>query len=89
MKSKIITSFFVLSLLCGGIFSYLASSNPDGLEKVAEERGFIDVAEENSIGIIADYAFPINNEFLSVSLAGIIGVLLMFGSIYILYKCII
>ncbi len=32
-----------VSLLLAGVVSYYASSSPDGLEKVAEDIGFIDV----------------------------------------------
>ena len=59
-------------------FSPLASSEPDGLEKVAENHGFITQAEDPPYQIIADYVFPwIDNEHLATVLAGIIGVLVV------------
>ena len=59
-------------------FSPLASSEPDGLEKVAENHGFITQAEDAPYQIIADYVFPwIDNEDLATVLAGIIGVLVV------------
>jgi len=59
-------------------FSPLASSEPDGLEKVAENEGFIAQAEDAPYQIIADYVFPwIDNEDLATVLAGIIGVLVV------------
>jgi hypothetical protein len=59
-------------------FSPLASSEPDGLEKVAENEGFITQAEDAPYEIIADYVFPwIDNEDLATILAGMTGVLIV------------
>ena len=38
--------------------SPLASSAPDGLEKVAEDQGFIGAAKSSSFEVVADYVFP-------------------------------
>jgi hypothetical protein len=55
-------------------FSPLAASSPDGLEKVAEDKGFIEEAHEAPFQVIADYMFPgIENEALATILAGLIG----------------
>jgi cobalt/nickel transport protein len=63
--------------------SPLASSSPDGLEKVAEDHEFIEQAHEAPFQIIADYLFPgIENEALATVLAGIIGTLIIFGTVY-------
>jgi len=60
--------------------SPLASSSPDGLEKVAEDKGFIEAAGEAPFEVIADYVFPgIENEAVATILAGWIGTLLLFG----------
>jgi len=57
------------------LFSPLASSDPDGLEKVAEDKGFIDEGEAPPYEVIADYVFPwVDNEDLATILAGIVGV---------------
>jgi len=75
-------SALVFCLLVATI-SPLASSSPDGLEKVAEDKGFLDVAQGASFQVIADYIFPgIENEALATILAGWIGVLVMFGVAY-------
>ncbi len=66
-------------------FAPLASSSPDGLERVAEDKGFIDLAQEAPFQVIADYVFPgIGNEALATILAGIIGTLILFGVVYAL-----
>ena len=47
-----------------------ASSNPDGLEHVAEEKGFASDAEEAPYTVIADYLFPgVESETLATVLA--------------------
>lgn len=62
------------------LLSPLASSSPDGLERVAEDKGFIERAREAVFQIIPDYAMPgIGNEALATILAGVIGTLLLFG----------
>lgn len=62
------------------IASPLASTFPDGLEWVAEQQGFLQNAQDAPYQIIPDYVLPgIENEALATILAGIIGVLLVFG----------
>ena len=63
--------------------SPLASASPDGLEKVAEDKGFIGLAQEAPFQIIADYVFPgIHNEVVATILAGVIGTLILFAMGY-------
>ncbi|MEL7563158.1 PDGLE domain-containing protein [Dehalogenimonas sp. 4OHTPN] len=63
--------------------SPLASGSPDGLERVAEDNGFIEKASDAPFQIIADYVFPgVENETLATILAGWFGVLVMFGAVY-------
>lgn len=62
------------------LFSPLASASPDGLEKVAEDKAFIDSAKDAPYEIIADYVFPwVDNEDLATILAGVAGVLIVAG----------
>ncbi len=62
------------------IASPLASAHPDGLEWVAEEKGFLDTAQEPLYNIIPDYVLPgVSNEALATILAGIIGALIVLG----------
>ncbi len=63
--------------------SPLASGSPDGLERVAEDKGFLESANDAPFQVIADYVFPgVENEALATILAGWIGVLVMFGAVY-------
>jgi cobalt/nickel transport system permease protein len=62
------------------VFSPLASASPDGLEWVAEQKGFLDRAQGPLYNIIPDYVFPgISNEALATIVAGIVGTLIVFG----------
>jgi cobalt/nickel transport system permease protein len=62
------------------VLAPLASTHPDGLEWVAKQRGFLDLAKNPVYKIIPDYVFPgISNEALATIIAGIIGALLVFG----------
>jgi len=77
-----------LALLAAGIgiallltlASPFASSHPDGLEKVAEDQGFLGTAKDAPYEIIPGYAIPgIDNERLATILAGMAGVLIVAG----------
>ena len=63
--------------------SPFASSHPDGLEKVAEEKAFLDtgrLAPLQEDAPVPDYAFPgVGNERLATGLAGFVGVLGVFA----------
>jgi len=70
----------LLIALLLAIASPLASSDPDGLEWVAEQHGFIDAAQEPLYTIIPDYVLPgVPDEALATILAGILGTLIVFG----------
>lgn len=77
----------LVALLLAGVGSYYASSNPDGLEYVAERTGFLDSAEESPVAEspFADYQTSgVDDARLSGGLAGVVGslvVLLLMGGI--------
>ena len=82
MKSKWWLIGLAVCLLVACL-SPLASSSPDGLERVAEDKGFIDLGQGAPFQVIADYVFPgIQNEALATILAGLIGTLVLFGVAY-------
>ncbi|NKI43381.1 energy-coupling factor ABC transporter permease [Streptomyces physcomitrii] len=67
----------IASLLLAGFVSFYASANPDGLEKVASDKGIDKKAEEHDIADspLADYGVSgIDNTRLAGGLAGVIGV---------------
>jgi hypothetical protein len=59
------------------LFSPWSSPHPDGLEKVAEDKEFLEHADEGpGYEIIPDYQFPgVENERVATVLAGVVGVL--------------
>jgi cobalt/nickel transport protein len=71
-----------VSLLMALFFSPFASSSPDGLEKVAQMRGFKEKGEAWrfwNYAPLPDYALPwIKNEKASTALSGLLGTLAIF-----------
>jgi hypothetical protein len=68
--------------------SPFASTDPDGLEKVAETKAFLDegkLAPIQEDSPAPDYAFPgLENERLATGLAGFVGTLAVFALGYVL-----
>jgi cobalt/nickel transport system permease protein len=61
----------------------LASADPDGLERVAEDTGFLERAQDAPFQIIPDYTVPFLGETaLSTIVAGLIGLAISFAVIY-------
>ena len=76
-SKKFYVGGLLVSLLLAGVVSFYASSHPDGLEKVAEEIGFIETAKDPATAgsALADYGVAgVDNERASVGIAGVIGV---------------
>ena len=76
--NKFISAGFLVAAILAGGASYYASSNPDGLEKVAEDVGFIDTAKDSAVADspLADYGVAgIDNARVSGGLAGILGII--------------
>jgi len=73
----------IVALILGVLVSPFASNSPDGLEKVAEDKGFIESAEGKEAWTSSpfpDYAVPgVDSEGVSTSLAGLLGTAAMFG----------
>ena len=90
MKRISLELFVVLALalavgLAVGLSPY-ASASPDGLERVAEEQGFLEsgrLAPIQEDAPIPDYAFPgIENQRLATGTAGFVGTLAVFLTAY-------
>jgi hypothetical protein len=67
----------IIALVLAAIVSGFASSEPDGLERVAEDEGFLDTAEDHDLADspVADYSVDgVDDERVSTGLAGVIGV---------------
>lgn len=87
MSKREILFGLALAIVLAVVFSPFASPWPDGLEKVAEDRGFLEKAEVEPLfsSPIPDYAWPaVKSEKLATSAAGILGTLIVFGLGYTL-----
>jgi len=70
----------VLLVVFLAIFIPFASSNPDGLEKVAESLG-ISEKEPAWRGLMSDYSVgALNDPYVSRLAAGVLGVILVLGA---------
>jgi cobalt/nickel transport system permease protein len=77
--SRWIAVGFVIALILA-FASPLADPNPDGLERVAEDHGFLNAAQAPTYTILPDYTVPfIDNEIFTTIAAGIIGVIIVGG----------
>jgi PDGLE domain len=66
-----------VALVLAGVASHYASSQPDGLERVAADEGFLDAADDHDLadGPLADYGVEgVDDDRLSVGVAGVAGV---------------
>jgi cobalt/nickel transport system permease protein len=73
----------MLIALLVALASPLASPAPDGLERVAEDAGFVAAAQLPLYEIVPDYKAPfIEDEALATIIAGVIGVLVVGGVSY-------
>lgn len=71
----LVGGLLVASLLA--LLSPLASAFPDGLERVAEDLGFLDRGQDPSYTLLPDYTIPGLDGSLSTILAGLVGVLIV------------
>jgi hypothetical protein len=66
----------LVAVVFAAVVSQFAADDPDGLERVAEDTGFIDSGQDHTLAdsIFADYATTgIDNETLSLAIAGVAG----------------
>ncbi|HEX6248071.1 MAG TPA: PDGLE domain-containing protein [Nocardioidaceae bacterium] len=69
-----------VALLIAGVASYVASTNPDGLEYVAEQAGFAETAKDSATADspLSDYQVRgVEDEAASGALAGMLGALVV------------
>jgi cobalt/nickel transport system permease protein len=62
------------------VLAPLASPDPDGLERVAGDTGFLAAAQDALYSILPDYTIPgIEDPVVSTIVSGLIGVAIVFG----------
>jgi cobalt/nickel transport system permease protein len=80
-----VTTVLVAGLAIAGgltLLSPLASGDPDGLERVAEDQGFLERAQDPSYNILPDYTIPGLDGPVSTILSGVVGLLIVFALAY-------
>lgn len=73
----VLAGLLVATLLVAGVVSYYASSDPDGLNRVAQDEGFASTESGHATADspLADYTVAgVDDERLSGGLAGVAGV---------------
>ncbi|MEJ2511402.1 MAG: PDGLE domain-containing protein, partial [Anaerolineales bacterium] len=83
-------------ILVGGLISLgvvfltpFASTSPDGLERVAQNLGFIHLSQTSPLSIFSNYIIPsVKNSNLSTILAGILGIIIVGSISFLLGKAI-
>ena len=67
------------------VLAPFASSDPDGLERVAIDTGFAEQGTEAGFGILPDYSVPfLGDSVASLIVAGLVGVALLFAGMWLL-----
>lgn len=84
---RVVIGGLLISAALGALLSPLASSAPDGLEKVAEHLGFIRRGEGDPAlaAPVPDYALPgVESEVLATAVSGLLGVAASFSLAWML-----
>ncbi|GIW18486.1 MAG: hypothetical protein KatS3mg064_1643 [Tepidiforma sp.] len=70
----------LIAVLVVVLLAPAASSDPDGLDRVAEDKEFVHKGKDPAYEWLPDYTIPgVDDERLSVILSGLIGVGIVFG----------
>ena len=78
----VLLTLLLVALVLAGVVSHYASSSPDGLTRVAQDKGFSSASKSHvsTDGPFAGYATKgLSNDRLSGGLAGIVGSLVVLG----------
>ena len=65
------------------VAAFVASGDPDGLERVAEDIGFIGAGQDSPFTLIADYVFPGVDGPMATILAGLLGIAVVFVLVWL------
>lgn len=87
MGKKEILFGLMVAIFLAFVLSPFASQWPDGLERVAEDKGFLQkqAIKPALSSPIPDYTWPgLKNEKIATSVAGVFGTLIVFGTGYII-----
>ncbi len=89
-KGLIARHWWVVGLAIAGVVAVLASAfasgDPDGLDSVAIEQGFEGAGREPGFQVLPDYTIPGLDGTTSTILAGVVGIVIVFGLMLLLGK---
>lgn len=86
-RLAVFTAVGLAFALLVALFSPLASSSPDGLERVAAEMGFLALGQDPSYEIFPGYTLPfIGGEALTTILAVTVGTMIVFGIAWLIAR---
>lgn len=74
-----VTGGLAIAAIVVVVAAFLASRDPDGLERVAEDIGFIGAGQDSPFTVIADYVFPGVDGPMATILAGLLGIAVVFA----------
>ena len=78
-RTTLLLAGLAIAAVVAASSAWLASGSPDGLERVAEDKEFIETAKDPGYEILPDYTIPGIDGEVSTALAGVVGVLVMLG----------
>ena len=78
-RTALIFTGLVIAAAVAVSSAWLASGDPDGLERVAEDKEFIETAKDPGYEILPGYTIPGIDGEVSTALAGIVGVVVLLG----------
>ena len=79
-RRSLLTFGLAIAICIAAASAFLASGSPDGLERVAEDHGFLERAQDAPYRILPDYTVPgLGDGPASTVVAGVVGVLLVSG----------
>ena len=67
-----------IAVLVVVVLAPLASPDPDGLERVGEDAGFLDAARDALYSVLPDYTVPGIDDPVSTIVSGLIGIAIVF-----------
>ena len=88
-RRRLLLGGFIVCVLLVALLGPLASSAPDGLDKVARDHGFDETARRHALrdSPVAGYAVDgVDNDRVGTALAGVIGVSITFAVAYVVLR---
>ncbi|MEI6666214.1 MAG: PDGLE domain-containing protein [Chloroflexota bacterium] len=77
---RLILGGLLIAIVIAASSAFIASGSPDGLERVAQDHGFLDRAQDAPYRVLPDYTVPgLGDGPISTIVAGAVGVVLVAG----------